>query len=142
MGKRSAPLAFDSSRIGLDSDADVRVGAYARRQLRRRILLGLLGLVLIAGAVWLYCRLRPPRAAGAGGDYLVQVQCLSCGHTETLRVPPAQTFPMKCPRCKELACQPLWQCRDCGERFVPEQTGGVVHCPKCGSERVGSATQP
>ena len=101
--------------------------------------MGLLGLLLIGGAVGLYYRLRPPGAAGGADEYPVQIRCLACGHTAIVYVPHAQVFPMKCPKCRELAAQPVWECRDCGRQFVPEQTGGVVHCPKCGSERVGSA---
>jgi DNA-directed RNA polymerase subunit RPC12/RpoP len=142
MARSRGPLGFDASNLDRGSREDVSIGAYARRQLRRRILLGVFGLLLMGGALVLYYELRPPRTASSDDHYAVRVRCLSCGHSMTTRVPHTQTFPMKCPSCRKPTCQPLWQCRDCDAEFVPEQTGGVVHCPQCGSERVGSATQP
>jgi hypothetical protein len=142
MGKRPTPLSFEPPRLRRGSREEVRVGAYARRQRRRRILIGLFGAVLIAGAGGLYCQLRPPGNANAGEEYQVRVRCSACGYTATVSVPFDQTFPMKCPACKEIACQELWRCRDCGAEFVPEHVGTVVHCPKCNSPRVGSAAVP
>ena len=124
------------------SSEEVSVGAYARRQLRRRVLVGVFGGALIVGALTLYSFLKPPGLANQGNRYAVRTRCASCGHTATVRVRFDQTFPMRCPACKEPACQVMWQCRECGQQFVPEQTGPVSGCPQCGSERVGSAVTP
>jgi DNA-directed RNA polymerase subunit RPC12/RpoP len=142
MAKRAKPLSFDPSRFQLGSTEEVRVGAYARRQLQRRILLGVFGVLLIAGAVALYVQLRPPRGGEGTDRYPVCVRCASCGHTATVQVPFGHTFPMECPACGDRACQMVWECRDCGSRFVPQQTGTVVRCPECDSQRVGSAATP
>jgi predicted Zn-ribbon and HTH transcriptional regulator len=142
MAKRAQPLSFDPSRFQLGSTEEVRVGAYARRQLQRRILLGVFGVLLIAGAFVLYVQLRPHGEATDVERYPVRVRCASCGYSATVHVPFAQTFPMECPACREMACQVLWRCRDCGAEFVLEQTGPLVRCPACRSERIGSAAVP
>jgi ribosomal protein S27E len=142
MARRRAPLRFDSSRLARGPREEIGIGAYARRQLRRRILIGVFGALLIAGAFLVYYELRPPRVAYDVDHYPVRVRCLSCGYTGTLQVRPTQTFPMKCPQCGETACQELWTCRDCGAQFVPDQAGTTVRCPECGSVRVGSAAVP
>jgi predicted Zn-ribbon and HTH transcriptional regulator len=142
MGRRRTPLSFEPPRSRLGSREEVRVGAYARRQRRRRILIGLFGALLIAGACGLYHQLRPPGDANAGDRYRVRIRCTACGYTATVAVPFDQTFPMKCPACNETACQEVWRCLDCGAEFVPEHVGTVVRCPKCNSLRVGSAAAP
>lgn len=129
-------------RLESEETEEVSVGAYARRQLRRRILIGVFGVVLIGGALTVYQLLRPPGDERRADRYPVRVRCVSCGHVTTVQVRFGQTFPMKCPKCGEMACQLLWHCRDCGAEFVPEQVGTTVRCPECGSERVGSAATP
>lgn len=104
--------------------------------------MGVFGVLLIAGAFALYRQLRPHGQADGAERYPVRVRCVSCGHTVTLQLRPAQTFPMKCPKCGETTCQELWKCLDCGAEFVPEQTGTRLRCPECKSERVGSAAAP
>jgi DNA-directed RNA polymerase subunit RPC12/RpoP len=136
------PLSFESFRGRFGAVEEINVGAYARRQLRRRVLIGLVGTVLIAGAFALYHQLRARSAESVSDHYPVQVRCISCGHTATLQVRFAQSFPIECPACGLMACRPLWQCRDCGAQFVPEQVGTVVRCPDCGGQRVGSAAAP
>ncbi len=142
MARTSRPLDFKEGRFGRGADKDVSVGAYARRQFRRRVLLGVFGAALIMGAFALYQLLKPPGQADQGERYPVRVRCVLCGHTAIVRVQYDQTFPMRCPECRELACQVMWQCRQCGHQFVPEQTGTILRCPECGSERVGSAATP
>lgn len=136
------PLSFEAHRGRFGAAEEIRVGAYARRQLRRRVLIGLVGTVLIAGAFALYYQLRARSAQRVGEHYPVQVRCVSCGHTVTLQVRFAQAFPIPCPACSLVACRPLWQCRECGAQFVPEQVATVVRCPDCGGQRVGSAAAP
>ena len=142
MARTQKPLSFEPSRLRLGSTEEVRVGAYARRQLRRRIMIGVFGAVLIAGGFALYHQLRPKSAGGDVDRYPVRVRCVSCGYTAEIRVPFAQTFPMACPECGELLCRVVWRCQDCGAEFVPEQTGTVLRCPECNSDQVGSAATP
>jgi predicted Zn-ribbon and HTH transcriptional regulator len=142
MARANRPLSFDVRGLERGAAEEVSVGAYARRQLRRRVLLGVFGGVLIAGALTLYGFLRPPGRADRGDRYAVCVRCAACGHTEAMRVRFDQTFPVRCSKCKELACRVVWRCRECGHQFVPEQMGTALRCPKCGSERVGSAAAP
>ena len=142
MARPSRPLSFEPSRFRFGATDEVRVGAYARRQLQRRITIGVLGALLITGAFGLYTQLRLKSAAGDADRYSVRVRCVACGHNATVRVPFAQTFPMKCPACGEVMCRVVWQCRNCDTEFVPEQTGTVLRCPECGSEEVGSAATP
>lgn len=141
MTRRRRPIDLEAYRRGLDSTGEVRVGAYARRQRRRRALLASFGLVLIVGAVGLYSALRPEREA-TGQTYPVKVRCISCGYSATLEVPFQQTFPLSCPRCGEKACKELWKCRACGHEFLPDQRADEKHCPACGSSEVGTATVP
>ena len=142
MTRPSNPLDFEPATRRRGSREEVQVGAYARQQRRRRILIGALGALLVAGALVLYCQLRPQSGTQRGDRYPVRVRCDSCGYTATVYVPFVQTFPMGCPACKQMACRQLWRCQECGAEFAPEQTGTMVRCPKCNSERVGSAVAP
>ena len=142
MGRAPKALSFETSHPRLGSSEEVRVGAYARRQLRRRIAIGLFGTVLIAGAIALYYQLRPTSAGSSLAHYPVRVRCVSCGHTAVISVPLAQTFPIRCPACGEATCREVWRCRACQAEFVPEQTGIPLRCPQCNSDRVGSAAAP
>jgi len=141
MGRRHRSIELDAYRRGLDGAGEVRIGAYARRVRRRRALLGLLGLVLMCGAVGLYWVLRP-EVEPAALTYPVKVRCTSCGRQGTLDVPSGQTFPLICPQCGEKTYKPVWKCRACGDEFVPRTEGGSVRCPACGSLEVGSAAVP
>lgn len=142
MTRRRRPIDLEAYRRGLDSTGEVRVGAYARRQRRRRALLALFGLVLIVGAVGLYSALRPEPEA-TGQTYPVRVQCISCGYAGTLDVPFKETtFPLTCPQCGERACKQIWKCRACDHEFIPGAGGEPIRCPACGSSEVGSAAVP
>lgn len=118
-------------------------GAAARRRRRQRVLVSLVGTVLLlaaGGVIWFWQVELPRREAGS---YPVHVRCRTCGHERTVRVMPRQRFPIECPKCHERAAWPLWKCRNCGEIFLPQRLAGdEVHCPKCGSARVGSAAVP
>ena len=142
VAKTNRHSSFDLRGRARGSSEEVSVGAYARRQLRRRVFVGVVGGALIIGALTLYSLLKPPGQADRDDRYPVRVHCASCDHAATVRVRFDQTFPMRCPECKQPASQVLWRCRQCGQQFVPEQTGLVVRCPECGSERVGSAAAP
>jgi len=142
MPRQEKPIYFDPSRFDLEASGDVSVGAYARRQRRRQILIGSIGALLIAGAAVVYVLLRPYDNAAADDRYPIRTQCQACGYRDTFHVPHNQSFPMKCPSCGEVAVQPIWRCRACGHEFVPAQRGAETRCPICGSERVGSAVTP
>ncbi len=132
---------IDLANLGGKTDRDVRIGAAARRHKRRQIAVGALGAALIIGAGLLYAHFRPQDHVSSASTCPVRVQCGHCGYTATLQVPMTQKFPIKCPKCGQQACQPLWRCRHCGAEFVPEPTQHPVRCPKCGSTRVGSAVE-
>jgi len=144
--KRRKSTGIEPYRRGLDATGDIQVGAYARRQRRRRILLSLLGLALIGGAVGLYAGLRhwvlQPAAETRGRPYAVKVRCISCGYSATLDVSSGQTFPLECPVCGERGCKQLWKCRACGHEFLPAESGNEKRCPRCGNSAVGSAVVP
>jgi predicted RNA-binding Zn-ribbon protein involved in translation (DUF1610 family) len=147
MSRRRTSISIEAYQRGLESTGEVRIGAYARRQRRRRVLVALLGVLLIAGAVGLYMGLHywmpHPGTGAAAGTYPVKVRCVSCGYSATLDVPyEGITFPLTCPRCGERACKQLWKCRACGEEFLPEEGSAEKRCPACGSLEVGSAAIP
>jgi DNA-directed RNA polymerase subunit RPC12/RpoP len=142
MAKARRSLGFDVRGLEPGMAEEVTVGAYARREFRRRMLIGAFGGALIVGALTLYGFLKPPGQAHQGGRYAVRVRCASCGHTAAIRVRFEQSFPMRCPECGQTTCRVMWQCRDCGHAFVPEQAGPAAACPECGSVRVGSAAAP
>ena len=142
MTKTDRPLSFDLRNPKRSTSEEVSVGAYAKRQSRRRLLLGIFGAVLTIGALTLYGFLKPPGQTTQDDKYAVSVRCAACNHTAIVNVRFDQTFPMRCPACKEQAAQVMWQCRQCEHLFVPEQRGTAVSCPNCGSENVGSAARP
>ena len=137
----------------LNTRGEIVVGAFARAQYRRRLIVATIGVVLITAAVVIYFSLRS--AAGAPGEtFPVAVSCIDpkCGHTAELRLPRTTIkFPVKCPRCAKTTCQQLWECRECGTQFVPslgvrERAGeqervrtGTPFCPVCKSTAVGVA---
>lgn len=141
MTRRRRPIDLEAYRRGLDSTGEVRVGAYARRQRRRRALLALFGAALIVGAVGLYWALCP-KAEETEETYPVKVECISCDYSGTLEVPFGQTFPLTCPVCGEKGCKELWKCRACAHQFLPEPSTGEKQCPACGSQSVGTAAVP
>lgn len=137
--RRRRPTDLRSYRSGLYRDGELLVGAYARAQRRRQILIALAGLALIGGAVWLYLALHTPTEAVGTGVPLVQVQCIvpGCAQRTTLRLSGKEVFPVRCPKCGQNSCQPLWECRDCGEQFLARGRQAELVCPRCRSRRVG-----
>ena len=115
---RRARLSRDPDyRAVLESTGDVSLGAYARAERRRRILIGIGGTTLIAGALGLYFAVRPRDSHPAAGTVPVVVQCVAddCGYSGVVRIRlGAAVFPVECPRCKRFSCQKVWECRDCG----------------------------
>jgi predicted RNA-binding Zn-ribbon protein involved in translation (DUF1610 family) len=136
---RRAPRDLSDYRAVLAGSGEVTIGAYARAQRRRRMVLAVFGLALITGAGGLYWALTAPTSPGPGDHYTVALECLSCKARQTQKVPTSTAFPIVCSACGEKACVPLWQCRDCGMELAVGALGGAARCPKCGSQRVGAA---
>jgi predicted Zn-ribbon and HTH transcriptional regulator len=130
------------ARLPGDAAGEVRIGAFARRQLRRRIWFGLFGTALIIGAGLLYVKLRPEASAAADATYEAPVRCGECGFEGNTRLSPGQPMPLACPKCGMIRARPLWKCRHCANTFVPPKSTPPVRCPKCNSDNVGSAAQP
>lgn len=129
----------DPREVALREGDEIRIGAYARRQRLRTLAIALIGLGMVAGAVFMYLRIRPPADSLPARTYPVVVRCETCGHETKLQAPFDAVFPVKCPHCGRMTALAAWRCRDCGKTFVPESTREDVTCPECGSEAVGSA---
>lgn len=139
MARRRAVDLTDYTSVAR-TKGDIAVGAYARQQRRRRILIAAGGVALIGAAVWLYAALQPADAGAHAGKYAVLVKCARCGKVQTAYVKLGEaSFPLPCQACGERACQQLWECRDCGKRFVAKGAGETLMCPACGSRNVGAA---
>jgi Zn finger protein HypA/HybF involved in hydrogenase expression len=137
MSGRRLPIEFDSPRNALDENGEIRVGAFARRQVRRRWMFGAFGVSLIVLAAGLYWGLGTDRD---GPEHLptVALRCVACGFDLSRPLPPDQHFPLVCPKCEQRAVRPLWVCRKCSERFLPPLQSDTIRCPKCGSDQVGA----
>jgi hypothetical protein len=140
---RRRKLDLTDYRSVIGTAGDVWVGAYARREQRKRILVALLGVALIIGAVALYWLLRPAGGSLGGGRSPIRVRCTApgCGYEGVLHVSSRERFPLVCPMCKARSCRELWQCRnpDCGALFLPDAAKTQPRCPVCGSATVGSS---
>lgn len=125
----------------LDSNRDISVGAYARQQRRRRVLISAVGLALIGCALWLYIALRPRDPHVTQGGFPVRIRCVSptCNFEGVVLVPAHAYFPLQCPRCKQHSCQKVWACRNCGATFIAKGGSSELRCPQCGDLRVGTA---
>jgi hypothetical protein len=137
MSGRRLPIDFNAAGRALDENGEIGIGAFARRQMRRRWMFGAFGVCLMAMAGGLYW--------GLGGDRdrsshtpIVALRCGGCGHAESRALPLDQPFPMVCPGCVQPALRPLWICRDCKEQFLPALKIDPVRCPKCNSDQVGA----
>jgi DNA-directed RNA polymerase subunit RPC12/RpoP len=119
---------------------DVLVGAAARRQRRRRVALGLVGVALIAAAGVLYAFLNQretgPQPPG------VLVRCTLCAQESKLPADPQRVYPTVCPNCGKITARTLWECRRCNFRFVLMDPVTTARCPQCGSDAVGGVYQP
>lgn len=125
-----------------DGGDEVVIGAFARRQRRRRIAVACLGLGLIALAGALYVQLRPSGGSAVVDSYPAALRCSNCGFEAVRTASAAGPVPAECPECVAHAMRELWQCRKCDARFVPAGGARPVRCPECGSESVGSAAAP
>jgi DNA-directed RNA polymerase subunit RPC12/RpoP len=131
-------------RAVLNSSGEIVVGAYARAQRRRRLLIAGLGLALIGTALWLFMLLRPAELQPLPAGSRVVVQCVApaCGFRGPVVVPPDANFPLKCPKCGARSVQKVWVCRDCGHEFLPKGGIAELRCERCGSQRIGTAEAP
>jgi hypothetical protein len=58
------------------------------------------------------------------------VICTECSHTEQVRVPLTQTFPMECANCNEVKAMEGFRCTTCRKVFVmPKELR--FRCPYC-----------
>jgi predicted Zn-ribbon and HTH transcriptional regulator len=121
----------------LQSSGDITIGAYARQLQRRRILLGGLGVLLLAGAVVIVMMASEWGSSDAPSPQ-VTLHCRQCGHEFTSDDDPTRPYPTTCPECESQSAWPVWQCRDCAHRFVPAISGVPFKCPECGSTSVGN----
>lgn len=137
MSGRRLPIDFDSAVQGLDENGEIRVGAFARRQIRRRWMFGAFGVGLIALAGGLYWGLGLDRDDAAHRPILA-LACSVCNYEESRALPPDQHFPLVCPKCGQTSLRPLWSCRKCDERFLPSPEHEAIRCPKCNSDQVGA----
>ncbi len=131
------PIELRTVPFGQTREGEILIGAYARRQFRRRVIIGAVGagLIALAGAVYLLLGDRPAR--GDGG-YDAVLRCVQCGAEARVRVHPGESFPFKCRKCGASAMLELWHCYDCGTDFIPPQSNDPVSCPKCQSQFLGS----
>lgn len=125
-----------------DGGEEVVIGAFARRQRRKRIAVACLGLGLVALADALYVQLRPSGGSAAVHTYPVALRCTSCGFELVRTASAGGPAVTECPACGAHAMHALWRCRRCDARFVPPGGARPVRCPECGGESVGSAAAP
>lgn len=114
---------------------EVAIGAYARRQMLQRLLLGGIGAVLLAAGVVLYLTLRP--GGDSNSSAMIVLRCRQCAFERRMPVDPRRDYPVQCPECEAYSMWPLWQCRDCDALFIPPDPTGMVRCPECGGVRCG-----
>lgn len=138
MTRRNAELIDFRSRAEGRGSEEIRIGAYARAQRRRRIWFGAFGLAMMLVALIVYLSLRPARSSAS--EPLMSLKCAACGVVSQEHVAPADLFPRQCAACGRKAVRTLWTCRQCNETFLPSATAGAIRCPKCRSDDVGSAS--
>ncbi len=140
MLRRSREVSLSDYRSVLRTKGDIAVGAFARRQRRRRIAVAFAGVVLISAAIALLCWLWPTTANPHSDTHPVVVRCIKCKREEVLQLRAGDVgFPLMCPVCQERTCWQVWECRNCGQQFVPPATAAKIVCPRCRSESVGAA---
>lgn len=125
----------------LATTGEIAIGAYARQQRRRQIILGVFGLVLVGVAAWFVLTVRATHEAEAPGRYLVAAECNRCSWQGEVRTSLDDTWPQRCPKCGETTVQKRWICHQCQTLFLPRPASGLVACPKCGGTNVGAAVQ-
>lgn len=139
MRKRSFFADSTDLRTALDRGGDVEIGAWVGRRRRKRLLVSLAGLLLVALAMVVYLTLRIDLGVPRQDGYAAEFQCITCGEEFSRRLEFSQQTPLVCPKCGERSAKQVWICRDDGHRFIPIGSLESVTCPQCGSYRVGSA---
>lgn len=139
MRKRSFFADSTDIRTALDRVGDVEIGAWVRRRRRKRLLVSLAGLLLVALAVVVYAALRIDGGVRRQDGYAADFRCITCGEEFSGRLDFNQQTPLECPKCGERSAKQVWLCRSCGHRFLLSGPLESVTCPQCGSYGVGSA---
>jgi len=144
MPRRRTALDLTDYRTVIDTSGEVAVGAYARAQRRRRMVVAGVGLLLTIGAVVVYRSLQPADGSDHGQPFGVRVRCTACGYEGEQRITSSKVLPLACPSCKARTCWPLWVCRKCRTTFLPDLGQDKPTCPNpiCHSSEVGSAWAP
>lgn len=140
MQRKRTTTRLTDYRSVLNSTGDISVGAYARAQRRRRILIGVGGLALIGVAAGVNMLLRTGAGETSSNQRPVLLRCVACGFEGVVNVKATESDqPLKCPKCGERSGRKVWECRDCGARFLAIGRPEDLHCERCGSRRVGTA---
>ncbi len=126
-------------RTAASEDRQIAVGAYARKVFRQRLVLGGVGLALLAGAAWIYLAFSRGEAHAVPKQRDAIVRCGECDATQRVRLAVTGGFPVRCEKCGRPAARELWKCRSCQSEFVPADAGPSQACPKCQSLAVGAA---
>lgn len=138
--RRGAAAPVDYRAI-VESSGDLQIGEFARRVRRRRMLVGLAGVLLLVTASGAYWALRGQDEQPSPTAYRVKVHCGACELNEERLVSSRTSFPLRCTRCGEGLAQQVWTCRACGGEFEPRASAHFFECPACRSVRVGSPIQ-
>lgn len=125
--------------IAIDITRETAIGAGARRNFRRRVAAGCLGLALLVLAALTYRALRPGDQRLSSGDYPVLTRCSACQAESRALVSSEQRFPIPCAQCGQSRVSPMWACLQCDTLFLIESAADEARCPSCASLRVGSA---
>ncbi len=139
---RSGRSTFGDYRSAMEGKGEKVIGARARTERRKQALFAIAGLCLIAAATAVYVLLRPGRTETTSRTSPVLVRCVDaqCGFEGFVSLRPRDMrFPVECPKCRLRSCQRVWECRECGYRFVPTGRSAELQCPECGSRQVGAA---
>ncbi len=135
--------SYDSA---LRRSGDVSIGAYARQQRRKQILIASFGIATLIGAGWLYSVVTPDDLEQPPGRVTIAVECSKeeCGYRGMTEIDIAnEAFPVVCPRCQDRSCHKLWTCRNCGTQFTVRPGLTDLRCPNpnCGSSAVGATEE-
>jgi len=107
-----------------------------------------LSLALLVAAVVLYV-LRSGGGASeitARTDFDARVKCRACQAEYLAKLDIEQVPPYKCQKCGKNEAWSMWQCNECGTRFLPDPVGDpprppmAAACPKCKSLSTGAAS--
>lgn len=138
---RRRPFDLTDTRAAIESTGEYGVGAFARKQRRKQIMVLSAGLALIIGAYVIYRMLSVAEPVQKTSGVPVFVRCINenCAFEGQIYADLDQANEYLCPECKQRACRKLWLCKQCDARFVRQNEGAEIRCPECGSYKVGTA---